>query len=203
MSALKILILEGNKLLGHLLVDLSRGMPSLEEFYCGINNLSVFISTTISNSSRLTRLDLSNDSLTGPIRESFGNIEYLTLLNLQENNFYNDSALNFLTSLTNCRKLIELKFYENLLDGATTGFDESDLLGMGASVCFTKGNLKDDTLIAAKIFNMQLDDTLKSFDTGCKRLNIMIDEASTLDYLHNGFSTPVERLLFKQGQLGP
>ncbi|KAK4344592.1 hypothetical protein RND71_034768 [Anisodus tanguticus] len=70
------------------------GMPSLELFYCGFNNLSGSISPTISNS-----------SFTGRIPESLGNLEYLELLNLQLNNFFSDSTLSFLTSLMNCRKL--------------------------------------------------------------------------------------------------
>ncbi|KAK4706855.1 hypothetical protein R3W88_033572 [Solanum pinnatisectum] len=104
-----------------------------------------------------------------------------------------------------------------------------------------KGILKDGTLLAAKVFNVQLEGAFKSFDTECEilrnlrhrnltkvitscsnldfkalvleympkgtlgkwlyshnlflnllqRLDIMIDVASAIDYLHNGYSTPV------------
>ncbi|CAN4102252.1 unnamed protein product [Withania somnifera] len=132
-----------------------------------------------------------------------------------------------------------ISYYE--LEQATNGFDESNLLGNGSFSMVYKGILKDGTLVAAKIFNVQLEGAFKSFDTECKilqnlrhrnltkvitscsnldfkalvleympngtldkwlyshnlflnllqRLEIMIDVASAVDYLHNGYSTPV------------
>ncbi|XP_049370169.1 receptor kinase-like protein Xa21 [Solanum verrucosum] len=63
-------------------------------------------------------VDLSDNSFTGVIPESLGNLEYLEVLNLELNNFISDSSLRFLTSLTDCRKLRALRFNENALDGA-------------------------------------------------------------------------------------
>ncbi|KAJ8535508.1 hypothetical protein K7X08_023228 [Anisodus acutangulus] len=116
-STLQVLTLSENKLSGTLPSDLGRGMPILEEFICGTNNLSCFISASISNSSRLRMLDLSGNGFTGPIPKSLGNLEHLELLNLHNNNFFSDSALSFLTSLTNCRKLRAQWFNKNALDG--------------------------------------------------------------------------------------
>ncbi|KAH0747976.1 hypothetical protein KY290_027208 [Solanum tuberosum] len=132
-----------------------------------------------------------------------------------------------------------ISYYE--LEQATEGFNESNLLGSGGSSVVYKGILKDGTLLAAKVFNVQLDGAFKSFDTECEilrnlrhrnltkvitscsnldfkalvleympngtlnkwlyshnlfldllqRLDIMIDVASAMDYLHNGYSTPV------------
>ncbi|XP_059287539.1 receptor kinase-like protein Xa21 [Lycium ferocissimum] len=116
MSALQIVELDENKLSGRLPSDLGSGMPSLEGILCANNILSGYISATISNSSRLRMIDLSINSLTGPIPQSLGNLN-LELLDLRANNFIGDSALSFLTSLTNCRKLKELRFSYNSLDG--------------------------------------------------------------------------------------
>jgi len=132
-----------------------------------------------------------------------------------------------------------ISYYE--LEQATEGFNESNLLGNGSFSMVYKGVLKDGTLFAAKVFNVQLEGVFKSFDTECEilrnlrhrnltkvitscsnldfkalvleympngtldkwlyshnlflnllqRLAIMIDVASAMDYLHNGYSTPV------------
>nr|XP_018626076.2 LRR receptor-like serine/threonine-protein kinase EFR [Nicotiana tomentosiformis] len=132
-----------------------------------------------------------------------------------------------------------ISYYE--LEQATEGFSESNLLGSGSFSMVYKGMLRDGTLLAAKVFNVQLEGAFKSFDTECEmlrnlrhrnltkvitscsnldfralvleympngtlekwlyshnffldmlqRLNIMIDVASAMDYLHNGYSTHV------------
>ncbi|CAN4081842.1 unnamed protein product [Withania somnifera] len=117
MSSLQILSLVHNRLSGTLPSNLGHGTPSLEELYCGGNNLSGFIAATISNSSNLRMLAFYNNSFTGPIPESLGNIENLEVLHLGGNNLTSNPALSFLTSLTNCRKLRLLFFYRNPLDG--------------------------------------------------------------------------------------
>ncbi|XP_047260039.1 probable LRR receptor-like serine/threonine-protein kinase At3g47570 [Capsicum annuum] len=117
LTALESLGLVQNKLSGTLPSYLGRGTPNLKVFYCGFNNLSGSISPTISNSSRLSILDLSSNSFAGRIPESLGNLEYLELLNLQINNFYSDLTMSFLTSLTNCRKLRVVSFSANPIDG--------------------------------------------------------------------------------------
>ncbi|KAJ0081588.1 hypothetical protein Patl1_10488 [Pistacia atlantica] len=61
---------------------------------------------------------------------------------------------------------------------ATNGFNESNLLGTGGFGSVYKGKLSDGTDIAIKVFNLQ-------------RLNIMIDVASALEYLHHGSPTPI------------
>ncbi|KAK1557227.1 hypothetical protein Q3G72_020750 [Acer saccharum] len=130
--------------------------------------------------------------------------------------------------------------YEELYR-ATNGFDESNLLGTGGFGSVYKGKLLDGMDIAAKVFNLQVERALKSFDDECevmskirhrnlvkiisccsnldfkalvleyipngsleqwlyshnycvdilRRLNIMIDVASALEYLHHGYGTPI------------
>ncbi|XP_060182910.1 receptor kinase-like protein Xa21 [Lycium barbarum] len=124
-----------------------------------MNNLSGVISAAISNCSRLTRLDLSNNSFTGSIPESFGNLEYLTLLDLQENSFFSDSALNFLTSLINFRKLIELNFSKNMLDGvfptSVANFFESLQICEGQD-CKLKGIIPEEIGDLTGVANMSM-----------------------------------------------
>ncbi|MCD7456735.1 hypothetical protein HAX54_032925 [Datura stramonium] len=147
MSALRIVEIDENRLSGSLPSDFGCGMPSLEYFLCGNNNLSGFISTTISNSSRLRMLDLSINSLTGSIPQSIGNLEYLELLDLQANNLIGDSALSFLTSLTNCRKLKELSFSYNPLNGvlpASVGNFSDSLQILEGRTCKLKGIIPEE-----------------------------------------------------------
>ncbi|KAL5839327.1 hypothetical protein ACOSQ4_011935 [Xanthoceras sorbifolium] len=124
---------------------------------------------------------------------------------------------------------------------ATNGFDESNLVGTGGFGSVYKGKLLDGNDTAIKVFNLQLERALKSFDDECEvmskichrnlvkivsccsnwdfkalvleympngslekwlyshnyfldilqRLNIMIDVASALEYLHHGYGTPI------------
>ncbi|XP_060175057.1 putative receptor-like protein kinase At3g47110 [Lycium barbarum] len=146
-STLQKLGLGGNKLSGTLPSDLGHGMPILEQFVCARNNLSGLISALISNSSRLRLLDLSGNSFTGPIPESLGNLEYLEILNLQRNNFFSYSALSFLTSLTNYRKLRVVWFGDNPLDGvlpASIGNFSNSLQVFEGSNCKLKGIIPEE-----------------------------------------------------------
>ncbi|PIN26822.1 Serine/threonine protein kinase [Handroanthus impetiginosus] len=132
-----------------------------------------------------------------------------------------------------------ISYYE--LQNATDGFSESNMLGMGGFSSVYKGTLRDGTLVAIKVFNMQLEGAFRSFDRECEvlrslrhrnltkvissctnfdfralvleympngslekwlyshnyfldilqRLNIVIDVACALDYLHNCYPVPV------------
>ncbi|KAH0664899.1 hypothetical protein KY285_026105 [Solanum tuberosum] len=163
-STLQSLTLTINKLTGTLPSDLGCGMPLLEEFLCAENNLSGFISASISNSSRLRMLDLSDNSFTGVIPESLGNLENLELLNLNNNNFISHSSLSFLTSLTNCRKLKALWFYENALEGvlpASIGNFSNSLQIFERNGCQLKGIIPEEIsnltgLTRMSLFNNEL-----------------------------------------------
>ncbi|XP_028082864.1 receptor kinase-like protein Xa21 [Camellia sinensis] len=86
---------------------------------------------------------------------------------------------------------------------ASNGFSESHLLGMGSFGSVYKAILEDTTVFAIKVFNLQVEGAFKSFDIECeimrhirhrnltKRLDIMIDVACALEYLHHDYSMPL------------
>ncbi|XP_058199767.1 receptor kinase-like protein Xa21 isoform X2 [Rhododendron vialii] len=125
---------------------------------------------------------------------------------------------------------------------ATSGFTEDKLLGKGSFSSVYKGTLSDGLTVAIKVFDLQIEGSLRSFDVECdvmrntrhrnlikvigscsnpdfkalmvdympngtletwlhnvpdycldilQRMNIMIDVASALEYLHHGHLTPV------------
>ncbi|XP_044476884.1 receptor kinase-like protein Xa21 [Mangifera indica] len=124
---------------------------------------------------------------------------------------------------------------------ATDGFSECNLLGIGSFGSVFKGMISNGTIVAIKVFHLQVERVLKSFDSECevlrniryrnlikvlssccntdfkalilefmpngslekwlyshnyfldmlRRLNIMIDVASALEYLHHDYSTLV------------
>nr|XP_009598322.1 probable LRR receptor-like serine/threonine-protein kinase At3g47570 [Nicotiana tomentosiformis] len=132
-----------------------------------------------------------------------------------------------------------ISYYELLQ--ATDALSESNLIGSGSFGSVYKGILRSRTPIAVKVFNLQLEEAFKSFDTECEvlcnlrhrnlmkvitscsnldfkalvleympngsldkwlyshnyfldikqRLNIMIDVACALEYLHHECSSPV------------
>ncbi|KAI7986447.1 putative LRR receptor-like serine/threonine-protein kinase [Camellia lanceoleosa] len=124
---------------------------------------------------------------------------------------------------------------------ATNGFSKSNLLGMGSFGSVYKAILEDTTILAIKVFNLQVEGVLKSFDVECEimrhirhrnltkvisscsnldfkalvleympngslekwlysynyfldmlqRLDIMVDVACALEYLHHDYSMPL------------
>ncbi|CAK9155872.1 unnamed protein product [Ilex paraguariensis] len=73
---------------------------------------------------------------------------------------------------------------------ATDGFSDSNLLGKGSFGSVYKGKFRDGTLLAIKVFNMQLEDAFKSFHTECevlrsirhRNLTKVISSCSNLDF---------------------
>ncbi|XP_070041572.1 putative receptor-like protein kinase At3g47110 [Nicotiana tomentosiformis] len=107
----------------------------------GNSTIKHTIPHSISNCSKLTILELSDNKLTGLIPNYLGYLTRLQLLNLQQNNLMSDSSLSFLTSLTNCENLIYLALSFNPLNGklpVSIGNLSTSLTKFYASTCKIK-----------------------------------------------------------------
>lgn len=99
--------------------DFGKGLPHLEELNLWDNDLFGRIPSTISNASKLTSLEMSENKFSGIIPHSLGDLRYLERLNIYSNKLIvtdaSSSENNFLSSLTNCRNLKAVDFSMNPL----------------------------------------------------------------------------------------
>ncbi|KAK9056075.1 hypothetical protein SSX86_027162 [Deinandra increscens subsp. villosa] len=120
-------------------------LPNLQELYLTSNTFRGTLPSSITNSSKLWIVELSNNSFSGSIPVTIGKLELLERLLLGLNHFTSDgSELNFLSSLTNCRKLRTLAFSYNPLKAflpASIGNLSTTLQIFEAFGCGIKGHI--------------------------------------------------------------
>ncbi|XP_047267437.1 putative receptor-like protein kinase At3g47110 [Capsicum annuum] len=159
-SGMRVISLTFNNLSGSLQPNMCSILPNIEELYLGnLTNLVGTIPHSISNCSKLTRLELSENKLTGLIPNSLGYLTLLQILNLERNYLTSDSSLNFLTSLTNCRNLTFLSLYLNPLNSmlpASVGNLSTSLRTFVASSCKIKGRIPNEVGNLSSLLKLDL-----------------------------------------------
>ncbi|CDP12430.1 unnamed protein product [Coffea canephora] len=171
LSKLIIMSLTQNQLSSNLPSTFGYRLPNLEELYLGINSFSGVLPTSISNSSKLRRVDFGSNKFTGPIPTSLGDLSLLELLNLSNNNLTRDSSsqeLSFITSLTKCQYLSILVFSDNPLNGIipnSVSNLSTSLQMLSASDCKIKGSIPNgignfSSLIQLDLSNNELNGSL-------------------------------------------
>jgi Leucine-rich repeat (LRR) protein len=99
-----------NKLHGSLPPDVGLTLPNLEFFYVGLNSFTGPIPESLSNASRLSMLDFTENGLTGTVSQNLANLRALVKLNFEGNRLGNGEVgdLDFLSFLANCTSLENL-----------------------------------------------------------------------------------------------
>eukprot|EP01018_Ginkgo_biloba_P011084 Gb_33024 [translate_table: standard] len=118
-TALWALSLSNNQLRGQIPLVFGAKLTNLQELYLWGNHLTGSIPLSLANCSRLTQLQIEKNQLSGLIPTELGNLPFLERLYLNDNQFVSDSSssLPFLTAITNCSSLQQLRFHSNHLTG--------------------------------------------------------------------------------------
>ncbi|GLJ17619.1 hypothetical protein SUGI_0306770, partial [Cryptomeria japonica] len=120
LSKLNELVLYQNQLSGHIPWEIGTKLSNLQILSLWGNQLSGNIPNSLGNCSRLELLFLHKNQLGGTVPMEMGKLNFLTKLLLYTNKLVSDSSntLGFLTALTNCSYLQQLKVQSNHLTGA-------------------------------------------------------------------------------------
>ncbi|RVW27811.1 putative LRR receptor-like serine/threonine-protein kinase [Vitis vinifera] len=247
--------LSSNKLSGSTQVVLE--IFCATELFLDSNALAFNIPTSLWSLRDLLVLNLSSNFLTGNLPPEVGNMKSITTLDLSKNLVSVGSTVTlvvFIVLWIRRRDNMEIptpidswllgtheKISHQQLLYATNDFGEDNLIGKGSQGMVYKGVLSNGLNVAIKVFNLEFQGALRSFDSECEvmqgirhrnlvriitccsnldfkalvleympngslekwlyshnyfldliqRLNIMIDVASALEYLHHDCSSLV------------
>ncbi|KAG6642321.1 hypothetical protein CIPAW_09G134400 [Carya illinoinensis] len=157
-STIQYIAMEFNNLSGHLPPNFGLFLPNLREISLANNELTGTIPSSISNASQLTHLDLSSNSFSGLIPKTLGNLRFLQLLHLGNNNMTLESP-DLFSSLSNCIYLTELNLFKNPLDiilPNSVGNLSRSLQNLYLSNCSIKGGIPIETGNLSSLFVLSL-----------------------------------------------
>ncbi|KDO40123.1 hypothetical protein CISIN_1g041082mg, partial [Citrus sinensis] len=201
LQKLQLLSFVDNKLEGPIPYEFCR-LASLYELDLSGNKLSGSIPTCFGNQTSLRILSLDSNKLISIIPSTLWNLKDILYLNLSSNFFISPLPLE----IGNLKVLVGIDLSMNNFSGFGSIY---------------KARIQDGMKVAVKVFDLQYERAFKSFDVACdmmkklvleymphgslekclyssnyildifQRLNIMIDVALALEYLHFGYSTPI------------
>ncbi|XP_050153250.1 putative receptor-like protein kinase At3g47110 isoform X2 [Malus sylvestris] len=191
MSSLTILALNGNNLSGSFPDNICQHLPSIQVLNLAHNQFDGPLPHKLWQCKELLSLVLDYNNFSGSIPRSIGNLTQLTRLGFGNNT---------LTGTLSDGIDIAVKIFDLQLEGAFKSFERE---------CETLSNIRHRNLIKiisccsqldfkALVLNYMpngsLDKWLYSHNSSfniLNRLNIMVDVALVVEYLHHGYSVPI------------
>ncbi|XP_058222990.1 putative receptor-like protein kinase At3g47110 [Rhododendron vialii] len=119
-SSLIVVSLSFNQLHGTLAPDFDWALPNLEEIFVSRNHFFGPIPSSIGNSSRLLRFDITYNAINGPTPKSLGNLNDLEIFGASANSLGTNSGNelhNIINTLSNCSNLRILGLGANNFSG--------------------------------------------------------------------------------------
>ncbi|KAL4295517.1 hypothetical protein GQ457_12G004410 [Hibiscus cannabinus] len=119
LSSLTHVSMARNNLSGGLAPQLGSAFRNLETLYLGENQFTGRIPPSVANISGLMQLDINSNGFSGLVPDDLGKLQNLLLFNIRNNDLGlgTEGDLDFLSSLSNCSRLVFFYINENRLGG--------------------------------------------------------------------------------------
>ncbi|CAI9105766.1 OLC1v1004775C1 [Oldenlandia corymbosa var. corymbosa] len=120
LSSMLVINLACNGLYGNLPSKICDEYSQMQYLVFHTNNLDGTLPKSISNCSNLILLELPYNRFSGSIPDTFGNLRLVEILSMHKNSFTlnsESSEINFLKTLSKCKRLRVLKINDNPLNG--------------------------------------------------------------------------------------
>ncbi|XP_059290329.1 LRR receptor-like serine/threonine-protein kinase EFR isoform X3 [Lycium ferocissimum] len=202
---LKQMGIEKNALIGSIPLTIFN-ISSLQVLSIWDNKLEGPLPREVGNLTMLNVLDLGINNLTGVIPDEVGNLQELLELKLDFNNFSGSIPIgsgsfgSVYKGTLEDGMIVAVKVFNVQLEGTFQTFDREceilwnlhhrNLTKIISSCC----NLDFKALVLEYMPNVSLDNLLYSQDYSInimQQLNVMVDVASALEYLHHGYFVPI------------
>ncbi|KAL7241998.1 hypothetical protein ACSBR1_014556 [Camellia fascicularis] len=129
------------------------------------NKLFGLIPECLGNITSLRYLYLNSNKLTFVIPTRLGNLKDILEINLSSNSLWQSATTTWEFQSYNTNRFFNEPIHRK---NPNYNYSESNLLGMGSFGSVYKAILKDTTVLAINVFNLQVEGAFKSFDIECE-----------------------------------
>ncbi|KAL3845635.1 hypothetical protein ACJIZ3_003038 [Penstemon smallii] len=141
-STMSVFSMRDNRLRGTIPSDIGFTFPRLRVLDLGENHFHGSFPFSLSNSSVVERINLSSNNLTGELVIDFTRLSVLESFIVSSN--YLEGDVSFISSMSNCTRLVVLSLFDNLLSGSLP--DSIGNLSINLSLLSIGGNRLHGTI---------------------------------------------------------